>query len=45
MSYFYEGLTSQSTCVVEMICNDEFRDKNPKATLDHLDQLAENAQH
>ncbi|XP_024046520.1 uncharacterized protein LOC112100886 [Citrus clementina] len=31
--------------VVEMMCNGEFRDKNPEDALDYLDQLAENAQH
>ena len=28
-----------------MMCNGEFRDKNPEDALDYLDQLAENAQH
>ena len=28
-----------------MMCNGEFRDKNPEYALDYLDQLAENAQH
>ncbi|KAH9649119.1 hypothetical protein KPL70_025870 [Citrus sinensis] len=31
--------------VVEMMCNGEFRNKNPKDALDYLDQLAKNAQH
>ena len=44
VTYFYKGLTSQSRQVVEMICNNEFRDKNPEDALDYLDQLAENAQ-
>ena len=28
-----------------MMCNGEFRDKNPEDALDYLDQLAENAQY
>ena len=28
-----------------MMCNGEFRDKNPEDALDYLDQLAENANH
>ncbi|XP_024035548.1 uncharacterized protein LOC112096355 [Citrus clementina] len=42
---FEEGLIPQSRQVVEMMCNSEFRDKNPEDALDYLDQLAENAQH
>ena len=45
VSYFYEGLISQSRQVVEMMCNDEFRDKSPEGALDYLDYIAENAQH
>ena len=45
VTYFYEGLIPQSRQVVEMMCNGEFRDKNPEDALDYLDQLAENAQH
>ena len=45
MSYFYEGLTSQSRQVIETMCNGEFRDKSPEAALDYLDYIAENAQH
>ncbi|KAK9211927.1 hypothetical protein WN943_001306 [Citrus x changshan-huyou] len=45
VTYFYEGLMPQSRQVVEMMCNGEFRDKNPEDALDDLDQLAENAQH
>ncbi|XP_052289053.1 uncharacterized protein LOC127899634 [Citrus sinensis] len=45
VTYFYEGLIPQSRHVVEMMCNGEFRDKNPEDALDYLDQLAENAQH
>ena len=44
VTYFYEGLTPQSRHV-EMMWNDEFRDKNPEDALDYLDQLIENAQH
>ncbi|XP_024039259.1 uncharacterized protein LOC112097899 [Citrus clementina] len=42
---FKPGLIPQSRQVVEMMCNGEFRDKNPEDALDYLDQLAENAQH
>ena len=35
----------QSRQVVEMMCNDEIRDKYPEDALDYLDQLVENAQH
>ena len=45
VTYFYEGLTLQSRQVLEMMCNGEFKDKNPEDALDYLDQLAENAQH
>ena len=45
VSYFYEGLTSQGRQVVEMMCNGEFRDKNPEDALDYLDYKEENAQH
>ncbi|XP_024043020.1 uncharacterized protein LOC112099781, partial [Citrus clementina] len=45
VTYCYEGLIPQSRQVVEMMCNGEFRDKNPEDALDYLDQLAENAQH
>ena len=36
MSYFYEALTSQSRQLIEMMCNDEFRDKSPEDALDYL---------
>ena len=45
VTYFYEGLIPQTRQVVEMMCNGEFKDKNPEDALDYLDQLAENAQH
>ena len=44
MSYFYEGLTSQSKLVIEMMCNGEFRNKRPEDSLDYLNYIAENAQ-
>ncbi|KAK1566814.1 hypothetical protein Q3G72_004562 [Acer saccharum] len=44
VSHFYEGLTPQCRQMVEMVCNGEFSDKDPKETLEYLDLLAENAQ-
>ena len=45
VNYFYKGLIPQSRQVVEIMCNGEFKDKNPKDALDYLDQLAGNAQY
>ena len=44
MSYFYKELTSQGRQIVEMMCNDEFKDQSPEDTLDYLDYIVGNAQ-
>ena len=44
VAQFYEGLTPQGRQVVEMMCNGEFRDKEPKDALDYLEHIAENTQ-
>ena len=44
VSRFYEGLTPQCRQMVEMMCNKEFSDKDPKDVLEYLDLLAVNAQ-
>ena len=31
--------------MVELICNETFKDKNPDEVIEYLDLLAENAQH
>ena len=45
VSYFYNGLQSQSRQVEEMMCNGKFSDKSPEDALNYLDYIAENAQH
>ena len=44
VSNFYEGLTPQDRQTVELMCNGQFRDKDPEEAMDYLDSLAENAQ-
>ncbi|XVF68782.1 hypothetical protein PTKIN_Ptkin11bG0029000 [Pterospermum kingtungense] len=44
ISFFYEGLTSETKQFVETMCNGEFLDKEPKKALEYLDHLAENSQ-
>ncbi|KAK4852583.1 hypothetical protein QYF36_025237 [Acer negundo] len=44
VSHFYEGLTPQCRKMVEMMCNGECSDKDPKEALEFLDLMAKNAQ-
>ena len=39
---FLRGIDILSRQVVEMMCNCEFRDKNPEDALDYLDYVVEN---
>lgn len=41
--YFCEGLTFQSKQAIEIMCNSEFREKNPEVALDYLDYIADDA--
>ena len=45
MSYFYKGLISQSRQVIEMMCNNEFRNKSIEDAFDYLDYITKNTQH
>lgn len=42
ITLFYEGLNFQMRQFVEMMCNGEFRNKDPEEAWDYFDHLAEN---
>jgi hypothetical protein len=44
VSHFYEGLTSKDRQIVELMCNETFKEKNPDEAMEYLDLLAKNAQ-
>jgi hypothetical protein len=44
INFFYEGLMFQMRQFVEMMCNDEFLNKDPNEAWKYFDHLAENAQ-
>ena len=44
VSFFYEGLNSETKQFVEMMCNGEFLDKNPEDALEYLDHLVDKTQ-
>jgi len=44
ISYFYEGLTPKHRQIVELMCNETFKDKDPNEAMEYLDLLVENAQ-
>jgi hypothetical protein len=41
VSYFYEGLTPKDRQMVELMCNETFKDKDPNKAMEYLDLLAE----
>jgi hypothetical protein len=44
VSHFYEGLTPKDRQMVELMCNETFKDKDPDKAMEYLDLLAENTQ-
>ena len=44
ISFFYDGLSSNMRQFVEMMCNDEFMNKESEEAWDYFDMLVENAQ-
>ena len=44
VSFFYDGLNSQTRQFVDMMCQCQFLNKQPDAAFDYLDALSENAQ-
>jgi len=44
VSHFYEGLTPRDRQIVELMCNETFKDKDLDEVMECLDSLAENAQ-
>ena len=44
ISFFYDGLSSNMRQFVEMMCNDEFMNKDLEEAQDYFDMLAENGQ-
>ena len=43
ISFFYERLTPKMCQFVEMMCNEEFLNKDPDEAFDYFDLLADNA--
>ena len=44
LSFFYEGISSQTRQFINMICNGQFMRKIPEEALDFFDELAKNNQ-
>jgi proteasome assembly chaperone (PAC2) family protein len=45
VSHFYEWLTPRDNRqMVELMCNETFKDKDPNEAMEYLDLLVENAQ-
>ena len=42
VSYFYKGLTPKDRQMVELVCDETYKDKDPNETMKHIDLLAEN---
>jgi len=43
VSHFYEGLTPKERQMVELMCNETFKDKDPDEVMEYMDLLTENA--
>jgi hypothetical protein len=44
ISHFYEGLTPKNRQIVELMCNETFKDEDLDEAIEYLDLLTENAQ-
>jgi len=44
ISHFYKGLTPKDRQMVELMCNETFKDKDPDEAMKYIDLLTENAQ-